>query len=184
MKYLIKHFVMALVALAPLFAACQDHHYVPYDKVKEHPKIVKEGQKSPRVLAPMEPRQKAVMEQNSPYKKPPTSLTIVSGVVDVSKDAASAADPSWTLYVIARPAGGGPPLAAVKEAKPSFPFSFVMTEKNIMMGEPTPGMKIMVEARLDEDGDAITKGPKDLFGKATQPYVIGSDGVAVTLNLP
>ena len=124
------------------------------------------------------------MEQSSPYGRAKAPKSIISGVVDVAQEAKGAVNPSWTLYVIARPAGGGPPLAAVKEANPSFPYSFIMTEKNIMMGEATPGMEIVVEARLDEDGDAITKGPKDLFGKATKPSTLGSDGVSVTLKLP
>ena len=66
------------------------------------------------------------------------------------------------IYVIARPAGesGGPPAAVKRMPLSSFPVTFDMSAADSMMGQPLPP-KMHIEARIDSDGDAMTKNPKD-----------------------
>lgn len=85
------------------------------------------------------------------------------------------------MYVIVRPKEGGPALAAKRFDKPVFPIKFELTEKDLMMGTPTAGMEISVEARYDSDGDPMTKKPEDWIGKAAQPAPIGFKGAIITL---
>ena len=66
------------------------------------------------------------------------------------------------IYVIARPAGvsAGPPAAVKRMPLSSFPLTFDMSAADSMMGQPLPP-KMHIEARIDSDGDAMTKDPKD-----------------------
>jgi tetratricopeptide (TPR) repeat protein len=84
------------------------------------------------------------------------------------------------LYVIARAAGvmAGPPAAVKRINGATFPLTFDLGAADSMMGQALPGV-LRIEARLDADGDAKTKGPND--------FVAAQDGVAagasITLNL-
>lgn len=65
-----------------------------------------------------------------------------------------------TLYVMARPPAGGPPVAVKRLNVTSFPVTFDFGSADSMMGQPLPGQFIL-EARLDSDGDAATKPATD-----------------------
>lgn len=75
------------------------------------------------------------------------------------------------IFVIARPAGAasGHPLAVKRIDPHSLPTTFDLGDADSMMGEPLPA-KVRVEARLDSDGDVITRTAGD-------PYAM-QDGVA------
>lgn len=176
------------VLLLALTAACQDHHFVSYDKMGPLPEPAPSKQGKVAVPSP---------QPASPYKSPSQGMMgaapkaeegftglIASGVVDVSPEAASSAIPGWTLYIIIRPAEGGSAIAAKRVDKPSFPVSFELTERDIMMGQPKSGMKISVEARYDADGDPMTKGKDDLFGKADGENIVGAKNAVVHLKKP
>jgi tetratricopeptide (TPR) repeat protein len=64
------------------------------------------------------------------------------------------------LYVMARPAAGGPPVAVKRMQVSSFPITFDFGSADSMMGQPLPE-QFRLEARLDSDGDAATKPPTD-----------------------
>ena len=84
------------------------------------------------------------------------------------------------LYVIARAAGvtAGPPAAVKRINGATFPLTFDLSAADSMMGQALPGV-LRIEARLDADGDAKTKGPNDFV--ATQDGVAA--GASITLNL-
>jgi len=147
-------FALAAVALAILAGAgCQDHHYVPY-------------------------------EQMGPLPEPEKRFAgvIVSGMVNLAPQNGLTDYTGWTLYIIARPAGGAPPLAAALTTSFQFPYAFSLTGKNIMIGEPKEGMRLIVEAKLDKDGDAGTHDPNDLFGKHDGELTIGAKDAQITLK--
>src|SRR5207244_8070367 len=66
------------------------------------------------------------------------------------------------IYVIARAAGvsAGPPAAVKRMPLSTFPLTFDVSSADSMMGQPLPP-KIHLEARIDSDGDAMTRDPKD-----------------------
>ncbi len=68
-----------------------------------------------------------------------------------------------TLFVALRAAAGSPPIAVKKLVDPIFPIDVALTAADSMMGQgqglPSEGV---VTARLDSDGDAMTRGPGDL----------------------
>src|SRR4051794_2160262 len=85
--------------------------------------------------------------------------------------AGAAPSPNAVLFVIARAAGqtAGPPAAVKRIAGPTFPLDIDLSAADSMMGQPLP-RTVRIEARLDSDGDAMTKNPSD-------PHAV-QDGVA------
>ena len=92
----------------------------------------------------------------------------VSGTVDLDPAAASALQPGAVLFVFVRQAGvaTGPP-RAVKRLPPNFPVTFELSEADAMMGEPFPD-SLLIEARLDSDGNPLTRSPTDPTARLDQ----------------
>jgi tetratricopeptide (TPR) repeat protein len=85
----------------------------------------------------------------------------VAGRIDLDPSLAGAVRPGAVLFVFVRAAGvgAGPPVA-VKRLAPVFPAAFDLSDDDAMMGQPFPD-PILIEARLDEDGDPTTRPPTD-----------------------
>ncbi|MFL5310183.1 MAG: tetratricopeptide repeat protein [Myxococcales bacterium] len=85
----------------------------------------------------------------------------VAGTVDIDPSLRSTVAQGAVLFVFARAAGasGGPPVA-VKRLPPTFPVAFELSEADSMMGQPFPD-PLLIEARLDSDGDPTTRAPTD-----------------------
>lgn len=92
--------------------------------------------------------------------------------LDVDPAAKSKVSPNAILFVFARAEGvtAGPPSAVKRLAGVTFPLSFDLSSADSMMGQPLPP-RVRLEARLDSDGNAMTKDPND-------PTVV-QDGVAL-----
>jgi cytochrome c-type biogenesis protein CcmH len=91
---------------------------------------------------------------------------------------AGARQRTGVLFVIARNPAGGPPVAAKRVMASSFPMTVELSAADSMMGQPLPPT-FRLEARLDSDGDAMTRVPTD--PSAMQEGV--SVGSVVTLAL-
>jgi tetratricopeptide (TPR) repeat protein len=72
----------------------------------------------------------------------------------------SAKQRSGIVFVIARNASGGPPVAVKRVIAGSFPINVELTSADSMMGQSLPPT-FRLEARLDADGDPLTKPPTD-----------------------
>ncbi len=85
----------------------------------------------------------------------------VAGVIDLDPALKAAASPAGVLFVYVRSAhsNGGPPVA-VKRLPAVFPASFELGQSDSMMGQEFPD-RVLVEARLDADGDPTTRAPTD-----------------------
>ena len=95
--------------------------------------------------------------------------------------AGAAPSPNAVLFIIARAAGqsAGPPAAVKRIAAPTFPLDVDLSAADSMMGQPLPAT-VRIEARLDSDGDAMTKSPSDPH--ASQDGV-ATNGTKVSLAL-
>lgn len=81
--------------------------------------------------------------------------------VRVTLDLAPAAQPrSGVVFVIARNAAGGPPVAVKRVVASTFPLDVQLTAADSMMGQPLPP-SFRLEARLDTDGDPMTRPETD-----------------------
>ena len=105
----------------------------------------------------------------------------VRGNVNLSEAANGRAG---TLFIIARPQGavGGPPLAVLRIPDPRFPLAFEIGPDQVMM----PGMRfegaIALTARLDADGDAMTRDDGDPQTRSPMAVIPGSLGVELLLR--
>ncbi|PYQ26837.1 MAG: hypothetical protein DMF56_22930 [Acidobacteria bacterium] len=98
--------------------------------------------------------------------------------VRVTLNLESATPPQGVLFVIARNPAGGPPAAVKRIAVTSFPVTVDISQADSMMGQPLPDL-FRLEARLDSDGDAMTKSPTD--PSAAMDNV--APGAVITLSL-
>lgn len=92
-----------------------------------------------------------------------------------------------TLFVVVRNANSGergPPLAVQRFEAPSFPLAFEVGPAQVMM----PGMPFTgpfdVTARLDSDGNAMTRDAADLVSPAARGVTVGQEGLALVLGAP
>jgi cytochrome c-type biogenesis protein CcmH len=90
----------------------------------------------------------------------------VSGVIDLDPAARAALRPGAIVFVMLRESGfgAGPPLAARRLPASSFPLAFEIGQADAMAGGQVPD-DVLVEARLDSDGDPITRPPTDPYGR-------------------
>ncbi len=154
-------FFIILALMAP---ACQDHHYIAYDKVKEHPKIEK-----------LPPAQRGRL----PGSQSGFSGTIIAGTVKLDPSVGELPKQA-TLFVIARSSKGVVAVGADPAAK--FPYTFLLNEVNVMMDNLNPKVKLTLDVRLDGDGDAMTKDPSDLYGSVKGELDFGAEGLVVILK--
>jgi hypothetical protein len=90
--------------------------------------------------------------------------------------------PGATLFVIARSGQAGPPTAVLKLPAPSFPYAFAIGPENRMIAAMPWQGPLVVSARIDLDGNAMTRDAGGLEGRAEQPASPGDAGVAITLE--
>ena len=86
----------------------------------------------------------------------------VSGVLDLDPALTGQVAPGSVVFLTVREAGfgAGPPIAAKRLPAGSFPLSFEISSADSMQGDTIPG-EMLLEARLDADGDPFTKDLSD-----------------------
>lgn len=108
----------------------------------------------------------------------------IQGEIDLASELASDRPDGGILFVIARPQGarGGPPLAVLRIPDPVFPLAFRIGPENVMI----PGMQftgpISLSARLDADGNAMTRGAEDISSVVEEPLEPGATGIRLVLS--
>ena len=86
------------------------------------------------------------------------------------------------LFVIARGPGPGPPLAVKRMTPAAFPVSFELGPADVMMkGRPFVG-PITLSARLDRDGDPLTRDDGDASYQHPGPLEPGASGIEIVLR--
>ena len=142
--------------------------------IKQHPE---EEQRLRMILSQMQQRSSAASSSGGQAPPPVQSN---GPAVHVTIDLSPGARTTGVLYLMARDAGqtAGPPAAVKRIEATNFPINVDLTAGDSMMGTPLPS-KMRVEARLDGDGNVMTKDPSD--PKAAQDNV--ALGATVTLKL-
>jgi len=107
----------------------------------------------------------------------------VSGTIDLDPSLRNTLAPGAILFVFARAAGAteGPPVA-VKRLPATFPAPFELSQADSMMGQPLPD-RLLIEARLDSDGDPTTRPPTDPKARLDKVNV-GRTDVRLILKRP
>ncbi|MEO2167176.1 MAG: hypothetical protein ABGY42_03475 [bacterium] len=91
---------------------------------------------------------------------------------------------SGVLFIIARPQGiaGGPPLAVLRIPNPEFPLQFSIGPENVMIPSMRFEGAISLSARLDADGNAMTRGSGDISSRVQEPLAPGATGITLVLT--
>jgi hypothetical protein len=106
----------------------------------------------------------------------------IEGSIELASDLAQRVAPGAVLFVIARSAQSGPPLAVVRVADPQFPLAFSIGPEDRMLPSLPFAGEISISARVDADGDAMTRTPGDLQGVSRSPHAPGDRGVALRID--
>jgi hypothetical protein len=113
--------------------------------------------------------------------------TVLSGVIKLDakvKDKVQAGD---TIFVVARKfdpkamPGTGTPLAVKKLIVAGWPLAFTLDSRDAMIVGTKIEGQVYVTARVDKDGDAMTKNPGDVAGQS-KPFQPPSKTVVVPLD--
>lgn len=86
------------------------------------------------------------------------------------------------LFLIARPSEGGPPLAVQRIADPQLPYEFSIGPEDRMIQQVPFTGPLVLAARLDADGNAMTREPGDLQGAAPGDYEPGASDVSIIID--
>jgi cytochrome c-type biogenesis protein CcmH len=106
----------------------------------------------------------------------------VAGTLELDASLAGRSFGGAIVFVTLREGGfgAGPPLAAKRLVAASFPVRFEIGSADSMTGEPLPN-DLLIEARIDSDGDPMTRPKSDPYGSADR-VVAGSKDVKVVLK--
>jgi len=106
----------------------------------------------------------------------------LSGVVEVDRSAQGRVAGGGIVFVTVRPAGmtTGPPVAVKRLSAASLPGAFAITSADSMLGQELPE-RVRIEARLDPDGDPLTRAATDPSARL-EDVKLGSTGLRLVLK--
>jgi hypothetical protein len=87
------------------------------------------------------------------------------------------------LFIVARGSqGGGPPVAVKRIESPQLPLEFSLGPGDRMIQAIPFVGPLQLSARLDADGNAMTRAPGDLQGQSKAPHEPGDQGVEIVID--
>jgi tetratricopeptide (TPR) repeat protein len=106
----------------------------------------------------------------------------VAGVLELDPSLGGERFAGAVVFVTLREGGfgAGPPLAARRIIAATFPIAFEIGSADSMTGADLPD-ELLVEARIDSDGDPVTRPPSDPYGQADR-VAAGASGVKLVLK--
>ena len=112
----------------------------------------------------------------------------IRGIIQLDPSLQGRVPAGAVLFIIVRRDAGegqrGTLIAATKADRisaASFPFPFVVTQRDAMMGAPLLG-SVRVCARIDADGDALSRDPGDLVGEASAAVEVNGEPVRFSIT--
>lgn len=171
--------LLAAVALAACDRAIEP--YVPGEKV-EAPDLTRifpegaEGSSGDEVAA-------APAGGGAPPAAPPSAEgAAIRGTISLAPELEDRVPAGGILFLIARRGEGGPPLAVQRVVEPQFPLEFAIGPEDRMIEQMPFVGPLLLEARVDADGNAMTRQPGDLRGAAPGSYEPGASDVAIVVD--
>lgn len=140
------------------------------------------------------PPQPAQMPANHPPAtasapaEQPAGEAIISGSIQIDPSIVDRLPKEAILYIMARPAPVGPPLAIKRIPIPSFPHAYTITQADAGM---MPGQEVDLEsldalylsAKIDQDGKVGPAQAGDMEGAyGSNPVMPGSKDVNIVIN--
>lgn len=120
--------------------------------------------------------------QAAPVSPAAAAATAIRGTVKLSAQLKERAAPEDTVFIFARPAGGGMPLALMRKQVRELPAEFTLDDTQAMT--PTARLsgaqRVMVTARISKSGQAMPAAG-DLEGQSAE-VAPGAQGVVVEIS--
>ncbi|HVH20542.1 MAG TPA: hypothetical protein VNF72_19785 [Myxococcota bacterium] len=106
----------------------------------------------------------------------------IHGTIQLSKELEGQVLPGSVLFLIARRQEGGPPLAVKRIPSPRFPLDFELGPDDRMIQALPFAGPLSLSARVDSDGNALSRTPGDLQGEAAGPFEPGASGIVLVID--
>ena len=112
------------------------------------------------------------------------AAAVIEGAIELPEEFASERPALAILFVIARQQGveRGPPLAVLRVAEPVFPYVFRIGPDDVMIPSMRFEGAISLSARLDADGNAMTRSPEDISSPVLHSLAPGATGIRLVLS--
>ena len=126
-----------------------------------------------------------VLALGNPSSQPasqPGSAAPIQGVIKLGKGFKAKAGSVFILLRTEGSADRGPPIAVLRLDKLKFPLKFTIGSENVMIPGTTFQGPFDLYARLDQDGNPITKKEGDLFNAKPLRVKPGDKKVVVILD--
>lgn len=175
---------IVLVLLALAGAAC-DRNVEPYDPnekvaTPDLSKIFPEGAERSgdgQALRGVMP------EPAAPASEPPGGEAApLAGTIRITAELAERVPEGAVLFLIARTGTGGPPTAVRRIAGPSFPLDFEIGPDDRMIAALPFAGPFQLTARIDADGNAMSRNPGDLQGEAVGSFSPGAKDIEIVID--
>lgn len=107
----------------------------------------------------------------------------ISGEVVLERSLVGRVPEKAVLFILARESEGGPPVAVKRIPRPGFPFQFTLSQADVMLAGRSFEGKVILSARLDQDGDASTRDISDWEGLcAKNPVRVGNQSAKIVIR--
>jgi len=173
-----------LVLLACVLAAC-DRNIEPYDpnekvETPDLSKIFPEGAER----SGDGPALRGVMPETAaaPEAPPGEEGAPLAGTIRITAELAERVPQGAVLFLIARTGGGGPPTAVRRIPDPGFPLDFEIGPDDRMIAALPFAGPFQLTARVDADGNAMTRNPGDLQGEAEGSFAPGAQDIEIVID--
>jgi len=170
---------MLLIALC-LVLAC-DRRLDPWVPASEEPPRPEQPVRIPGLEKP-EPSARALAPATMGRSAGSPSVAGLELRGTVSLADGSSGGGEGVLFVIARSADGGPPLAVKRLPVGPFPLEFKLGPGDVMMKGRAFEGPLTLAARVDRDGNPLTRGEDDLTGAVQGTVRPGAAGIEIRLS--
>ena len=175
---------LVLVLLALAGTAC-DRNIEPYDPNEkvETPDLSKIFPEGAERSGDMQALRGAMPEPAAPVAEPPGGEGApLTGTVRIGAALAERVPKGAVLFLIARTGPGGPPTAVRRIPAPHFPLDFEIGPDDRMIAAMPFTGPFQLTARVDADGNAMTKNPGDLQGEAHGSFAPGAKDIEIVID--
>jgi cytochrome c-type biogenesis protein CcmH len=175
-----------LLILGLSSAGC-DRNFEPFDPSEEPEepdlsRIMPEGaRQAPTPGLPPSPQQ----ARTAPRGAPPVAAESgppIEGTVRLASGLEGRVPAGAVLFIIARRGDAGPPLAVKRIREPGFPLDFTLGPEDRMIQSIPFAGPLRISARVDSDGNAMSRNPGDMSGAAGSDVQPGARGVDVVID--
>ena len=111
-----------------------------------------------------------------------SNAAAIRGSIRVSESLQDRVPKNGVLFLIARTAAGGPPLAVKALSLDYFPQAFEIGPADRMIPDMPFVGPIRLSARIDVDGNASSKNPGDLVGELADALEPGAENIEIIID--